>query len=96
MQDVRPQIDHHGHRYVSFSPGADFVAEIDKAIAECALMLVIIGRWWLLNGDEGQPRLHDPNDYGASFACRTEGSPVRRCRKADQQRSVRSGPEHNS
>jgi len=44
--------------------GADFVETLDKALAECALMLVVIGGQWLeLKDTQGRRRLDQPQDW---------------------------------
>ncbi|MDQ6829885.1 MAG: toll/interleukin-1 receptor domain-containing protein [Gemmatimonadota bacterium] len=45
-------------------PGEDFVAKLEQAVAECDVVLVVIGRNWITAADpEGQRRLEDPNDF---------------------------------
>jgi hypothetical protein len=45
-------------------PGEDFIAAVRAAIGECDVMLVVIGPLWAtISGQDGTPRLHDPNDY---------------------------------
>lgn len=44
--------------------GADFVAEMKKAIGSAQAMVVVIGPDWLtLKRADGQPRIHDPGDF---------------------------------
>jgi branched-chain amino acid transport system substrate-binding protein len=44
-------------------PGDMFVERIERAIASCAVLLVVIGREWLsITDDHGGPRLDDPED----------------------------------
>lgn len=48
----------------SIPPGVDFRVHIDRAIAESALMLVVIGRNWATARDSaGFRRLDDPGDF---------------------------------
>jgi hypothetical protein len=44
--------------------GVDFVEAIENAVQSCDVLLVLIGRQWLIAVDEkGRRRLDDPNDY---------------------------------
>ena len=43
-------------------PGADFLERIDKTLAACQAMLVVIGRRWLTASRAGARRLDDPHD----------------------------------
>ncbi len=44
--------------------GADFIDTLDKALAECKVMLVIIGSQWLdLRDAQGQRRIHNDGDW---------------------------------
>ena len=48
----------------SIEPGLDFVEVLDKQVAQCDVVLVVIGQNWLHSADEaGQRRLDDPNDF---------------------------------
>jgi hypothetical protein len=48
----------------TIAPGEDFVAAIDAALAECAVLIAVIGpRWLSVTGQDGQRRLDDPKDY---------------------------------
>jgi hypothetical protein len=48
----------------TIEPGVDFVEAIEKALASCAVMLVVIGPRWLSSTDAGgRRRLDDENDY---------------------------------
>lgn len=48
----------------TIEPGVDFVQAIEKALAACGVMLVVIGRRWLTVTDNGgHRRLDDPRDY---------------------------------
>lgn len=48
----------------TIEPGVDFVEAIEKALASCAVMLVVIGpRWMSATDASGRRRLDDPNDY---------------------------------
>lgn len=45
-------------------PGEDFGLAIQRAIQECSVVLVVIGRGWTSASDEsGKRRLDDPNDW---------------------------------
>lgn len=55
---------------VEMAPGVDFVARIDEVVSGCAALIVVIGpRWTELNGDDGTPRLHDPDDFVRQEVC---------------------------
>lgn len=44
--------------------GADFIDTLDKALAECKVMLVIIGSQWLdMRDAQGQRRIHNQGDW---------------------------------
>ena len=44
--------------------GLDFAEVIDQSLAGCRVMIVVIGKRWLTVVDEeGEPRLHNPDDY---------------------------------
>jgi hypothetical protein len=43
--------------------GEDFVARLDKALRDCRVLLVVIGKTWLTASANGQRRLDDPNDF---------------------------------
>jgi hypothetical protein len=43
--------------------GEDFVARLDKALRDCRVLLVVIGRTWLTASADGQRRLDNPNDF---------------------------------
>jgi hypothetical protein len=46
------------------NPGEDFVQRLEAALADCAVLLVVIGRKWSAAADDrGQRRLDDPQDY---------------------------------
>ena len=45
----------------SIDPGLDFLEVIEQALAQCVVMLVIIGKDWVET--RGQRRLEDPDDY---------------------------------
>lgn len=48
----------------AIAPGEDFVAAIDTALAECGVLIAVIGpRWLSVTGQDGQRRLDDPKDY---------------------------------
>jgi hypothetical protein len=45
-------------------PGQDFVQTLEKALARCEALIVVIGREWLSIADtDGRRRLDDPQDY---------------------------------
>jgi TIR domain len=48
------------------NPGEDFKAAIDQTILEAGALIVLIGPNWLVRGESGNPRLHDPGDHVAS------------------------------
>ena len=44
--------------------GLDFADVIDQSLAQCRVMIVVIGRSWLtVTDEEGEPRLDNPDDY---------------------------------
>jgi hypothetical protein len=48
----------------TIEPGVDFVQAIEKALAACGVMLVVIGpRWLTVTDASGGRRLDDPADY---------------------------------
>jgi len=47
----------------SMEPGADFEKVIRDTIARCDVLIAIIGDNWLARNEEGQSRLHDPDDW---------------------------------
>jgi hypothetical protein len=52
------------HDIESIEPGSNFAATIASKIAASSVVLVVIGRHWLdAAGDDGRPRLADPDDY---------------------------------
>jgi hypothetical protein len=61
-------VDHFGSGHVfvdvqELKPGEDYVDAIQRAIASCDAVLVVIGRRWLTATDEsGRRRLDDPDD----------------------------------
>jgi beta-lactam-binding protein with PASTA domain len=61
--------EHHGRSRVfmdvaGIEAGVDFVEAIDRAVASCQVLLVMIGRQWLKATDEhGRRRLDDPGDF---------------------------------
>lgn len=49
---------------VDMAPGVDFVNRITDAVADCDVLLVVIGPGWAtLPNDRGGPRLSDAGDY---------------------------------
>jgi hypothetical protein len=48
---------------VTVRPGEDFVDAVERAIASCSVVLVLIGPKWLATTESmGRPRIHDPDD----------------------------------
>lgn len=48
----------------SIAPGLDFVKELDDQVAQCDVVLAVIGRAWLQSADDsGQRRLDNPADF---------------------------------
>jgi len=48
----------------TIKPGVDFVEVIERAVAECDVLLVLIGKEWLTTtGADGCRRLDNPEDY---------------------------------
>jgi hypothetical protein len=43
--------------------GADFVKVIEETEAQCSVLLAVIGKAWLIQGEDGRPRLFDPQDF---------------------------------
>jgi hypothetical protein len=43
--------------------GTHFPAEIQKALAECQVMIVVIGERWLRAGPDGRRLIDDPDDW---------------------------------
>jgi hypothetical protein len=49
---------------VDLEPGVDFVDRITRAVGACQVLVAVIGpRWTSVQGEEGTPRLSDPEDY---------------------------------
>ena len=50
---------------LSIEPGVDFVTAIEEAVGSCAVLLAVVGRYWLTVTDEktSKRRLDNPNDY---------------------------------
>jgi hypothetical protein len=44
-------------------PGVDFVEAIERALASCEILIVLIGKDWLAADAAGRRRLDDPNDF---------------------------------
>ena len=44
-------------------PGLDFVDAIERAVASCEVLIVIIGPGWLATDDARKRRLDDPKDF---------------------------------
>lgn len=48
----------------AIDPGVDFVEAIERAVGECDVLIVVIGRDWLEVKDQsGQRRIDDPKDF---------------------------------
>jgi hypothetical protein len=48
----------------NISPGVDFVRQLDMQVAECDILLAVIGKNWLDAKDEhGNRRLDNPYDF---------------------------------
>ena len=48
----------------TIAPGEDFVVALERALAECSVMLVLIGPIWLETRDaQGRRKIDDPNDW---------------------------------
>lgn len=51
----------------SIPPGADFLLEIERSLADACAVLVLIGPRWLdLRDEQGRRRLDDPDDFVAA------------------------------
>jgi hypothetical protein len=51
---------------VDIRPGADFRRVIDESVAQCGVLLAVIGPSWLtIVGGDGQRRIDNPNDFVA-------------------------------
>jgi len=49
---------------VEMEPGIDFVERINEVVSSCAALIVVIGpRWATIEGEDGNPRLHDETDF---------------------------------
>jgi hypothetical protein len=46
----------------TIEPGVDFVRAVEQAVAECDVLIAIIGKRWLQNEGGAEPRLNDPKD----------------------------------
>ena len=44
-------------------PGLDFVQVIEEHIGKCSVLLVMVGRSWLVADEQGQRRIDDPGDH---------------------------------
>jgi len=64
-EDLRDGLDVQIFRDVeNIAPGEDFVVALERALADCAVMLVMIGPTWLdARGTDGARRLDDPADW---------------------------------
>jgi hypothetical protein len=49
---------------LTIEPGEDFVERIREGVAQCRVLIVLIGRQWAtIPDEEGRPRLEDPHDF---------------------------------
>jgi hypothetical protein len=49
---------------VDIAPGVDFVERITKVVSGCLVLIVVMGpRWATAEGEDGNPRLSDPDDF---------------------------------
>lgn len=49
---------------VEIEPGLDFAARIEEVISGCVALIVVIGpNWAQVVGEDGEPRIHDPEDF---------------------------------
>jgi hypothetical protein len=44
-------------------PGANFPTEIRRALQQCRVMIVVIGKRWLHSGPDGRRLIDDPDDW---------------------------------
>ena len=47
----------------AIAPGQDFTQVIRGALDDCDAVIAVIGPGWIAPGQEGTPRLHQPDDY---------------------------------
>jgi glycerophosphoryl diester phosphodiesterase len=48
----------------TIEPGDDFVEKLTEAVGSCDVLLALIGETWLMiTGEDGRPRLSNPDDY---------------------------------
>jgi peptidoglycan/xylan/chitin deacetylase (PgdA/CDA1 family) len=48
----------------NLDPGVDFVEAIEQSVGSCDVLIAVIGKGWLTSHDqEGQRRLHNPDDF---------------------------------
>lgn len=64
-EDLRNGLDVQIFRDVeNIAPGEDFVVALERALTDCAVMLVMVGPTWLeTRADDGTRRLDDPADW---------------------------------
>jgi TIR domain len=56
--------DHNIFMDIDLPPGIDFVERIQQAVGSCHVLLVVMGpNWASLQGEEGTPRLAEPDDF---------------------------------
>ena len=61
----------------SIDPGADFIEVLQRALADCAAVLVVIGPKWLsVTGRQGKRRLDDPHDWVRQEIVEALGGPA--------------------
>lgn len=47
----------------TIQPGEDFVSVLEKAVSSCAVLVAVIGRYWLSSSDKGGRRIEKPDDF---------------------------------
>jgi hypothetical protein len=58
LPDERVFMDVHG-----IDPGADFSQRLESALAQCSVLLALIGKRWAGSDESGGSRLKDPQDW---------------------------------
>lgn len=77
----------------TIAPGEDFVEALERALGDCAVMLVMIGPTWVdARGDNGERRLEDPKDWvrlevGRALARKVRAIPIT-CRGASEPKAA--------
>src|SRR5258708_23291296 len=70
------------------SPGRDFVQVLEERVAQCQVMLAMVGKGWLTSADrDGRRRLDNPDDF-----VRLEIESAIRLRHAPLPRRAKSPP----